>query len=36
VRILPFLSAVALGELIICTIYVYLGGSLIASIKGLF
>lgn len=36
VRILPFLAAVALGELVICTIYVYLGGSLIASIRGLF
>lgn len=36
VRILPFLAAVAAGELIICSVYVYLGGSLFSSIKGMF
>lgn len=35
VRLLPFLAAVALGELVICTVYVYLGGSIISGIKDL-
>jgi uncharacterized membrane protein YdjX (TVP38/TMEM64 family) len=34
-RILPFLFALALGELILCAVYVYLGGSLFASVRGL-
>lgn len=34
-RVLPFLSAVLLGELILCAVYVYLGGSLFEQLKSL-
>jgi uncharacterized membrane protein YdjX (TVP38/TMEM64 family) len=34
-RLLPFLSALMLGELILCWAYVYLGGSLLATARSL-
>jgi uncharacterized membrane protein YdjX (TVP38/TMEM64 family) len=34
-RLLPFLLALGLGELILCSVYVYAGGSLLATVKAL-
>ena len=34
-RLPPFLGALMVGELILCTAYVYLGGSLIAAVRGM-